>query len=547
MLKSLQIKNILIIDKLDLNFTSGLNVLTGETGAGKSILLDALRFVLGYRVSKNLLRVGTKKAEITVGFELKKDTQLSEILELAGFNSENELLIRRIISQDGRKQAFINDNRVTLEFLKSIAGYLIEFHGQHNDSGLLNEGNHCLYLDRFSDLDTTIIKGAWQEILMAKKKLSTIENGIKNFLIEKDFLEYSLSELVDLNVKVGEENVLAEKRRLMRSSGGIKEKIENVILNLNEGQIDDRIIGSMKILERVQVAENNDIENVLETLERCLTELGEALEVLEGFRQTLNFSQKDLEETEERLFSIRGLARKHQVDVDTLPALHDEFKLKLAELCNSEQMIGNVKKEITRLIEIYKKLSEDFSAKRREGAIKLNNKMAEELKPLNLDHTSFQVEVSTKESGPDGVDDICFTVLTNAGSTYGPLKQIASGGELSRFTLALKVCLSQQNSKSVMVFDEIDNGVGGKTADAIGRRLLAISKNEQIITITHSPQVAALADTHFIVEKSVFNNETFATVETADYKTQIEEIARMLSGSTLTEEARKMAEVLVRN
>ena len=547
MLKSLQIKNILIIDKLNLNFTSGLNVLTGETGAGKSILLEALRFALGGKVPKNLLRAGSKRGEVTVEFDINLDIQPAKSLELAGLDIDNEFLIRRVIFDDGRKQAFVNDNRVTLEFLKNIAGSLIEFHGQKNESGLLNEGNHCLYLDQFLNLDRRIIEEAWQQIVDTKKSLSTIETDIKKSSNEIEFLEYSLNELAELNMKLGEEGILAEKRRLMRDSVGIKEKIEKVILNLNEGQIDERIIGSIKILERLQVAENNYITNAMDTLERCLTELGEALEFLNAFRQTLNFSQKDLEETEERLFSIRGLARKHQVDVDTLPILHDEFSLKLNELRNSEHVIGKIKKEIQRLTEAYKKVSKEFSVARREGAIKLNKKMRNELKPLNLGHTSFRVEISTKESGPEGEDDICFTVLTNAGSTYGPLKQIASGGELSRFTLAMKVCLSKQNLKPVMVFDEIDNGVGGKTADAIGRRLLAISKNEQIVAITHSPQVAALADTHFIVEKSFSNNETFATVKTADYNIKIEEIARMLSGSTLTEEARKMAKVLIRD
>lgn len=547
MLKSLQIKNILIIDKLNLNFTSGLNVLTGETGAGKSILLEALRFALGGKVPKNLLRAGSKRGEVTVEFDINLDIQPAKSLELAGLDIDNEFLIRRVIFDDGRKQAFVNDNRVTLEFLKNIAGSLIEFHGQKNESGLLNEGNHCLYLDQFLNLDRRIIEEAWQQIVDTKKSLSTIETDIKKSSNEIEFLEYSLNELAELRMKLGEEGILAEKRRLMRDSVGIKEKIEKVILNLNEGQIDERIIGSIKILERLQVAENNYITNAMDTLERCLTELGEALEFLNAFRQTLNFSQKDLEETEERLFSIRGLARKHQVDVDTLPILHDEFSLKLNELRNSEHVIGKIKKEIQRLTEAYKKVSKEFSVARREGAIKLNKKMRNELKPLNLGHTSFRVEISTKESGPEGEDDICFTVLTNAGSTYGPLKQIASGGELSRFTLAMKVCLSKQNLKPVMVFDEIDNGVGGKTADAIGRRLLAISKNEQIVAITHSPQVAALADTHFIVEKSFSNNETFATVKTADYNIKIEEIARMLSGSTLTEEARKMAKVLIRD
>ena len=545
MLKSLQIKNILIIDNLDLEFTSGLNVLTGETGAGKSILVEALRFALGNRVSKNLLRVGSKRGEVTVDLYINKKAQLAKTLQLAGLEVESEFLIRRVIFDDGRKQAFINDNRVTLEFLKNIAGSLIEFHGQQNDSGLLDEGNHCLYLDQFLNLDRRIIEEAWQKIIDAKKTLSAIENDIEKSANEREFLEYSLNELAELDMKIGEESVLAEKRRLMRNSVGVKEKIENVILNLNEGHMDERIIGSMKILERAWGTENNDITKAMETLEKCLTELGDALEVLEGFRQTLTFSQKDLEETEERLFSIRGLARKHQVDVDSLPALHEDFNLKLTELRNSEQLIGNKKKEIQGLTEAYKKISQEFSGKRKEGASKLNRNMEKELKPLNLDHTSFRVEISAKNSGPEGEDKICFTVQTNAGSAYGPLKQIASGGELSRFTLAMKVCLSQQNLKPVMIFDEIDNGVGGKTADAIGRRLLAIARNEQIIAITHSPQVAALADTHLIVEKSISNNETFATVKTADYNAKVEEIARMLSGSTLTEEARKMAKVLV--
>ena len=545
MLKALQIKNIVIIERLDLLFKPGLNVLTGETGAGKSIIIDAIRFVLGERISKNLLRPGTQRGEVTVEFLIDRNTEICEIFDSVGLEFEDELIIRRVLSSDGKKQAFLNDNRVTVDLLRNLSNYLIEFHGRHNETGLLNQMNHCAYLDSFLNLDTQALANVWQKINHTKIKLKKLEAEVQTTLVERDFLEYSINELVDLNMVQGEEVTLAEKRQFIRNAEEIRTEISKVLQILNEKEFSGMLSDSMKTLDKTQFKEHEQIASANLALERCFTELGEATETLQNFHQNINYSQSDLEETEDRLFFIRGLARKHQIDISMVPNLKDQLEAKLGKLISSEDTIDCLELEIKNLMDIYNETADKLSYQRKKGAVELDKKMAKELKPLNLDYAKFRIEIVPKAPSSEGKDDVSFTVATNTGSDYGLLTKIASGGELSRFTLAMKVCLSQKNVKPILIFDEIDNGVGGKTANAIGRRLLEISKNEQIFAITHSPQVAALADTHFKVQKGVLNNETFSTIVEIDDNDRIEEIARMLSGNSLTEEARKMAKVLI--
>jgi len=545
MLKALQIKNIVIIERLDLLFRPGLNVLTGETGAGKSILIDAIRFVLGKRVSKNLLRPGAQRGEVTVEFDIDSNTEICKIMASAGLEFEDEFIIRRVLSLDGKKQAFLNDNRVTVDFLRNLSDHLIEFHGGHNETGLLNQMNHCGYLDSFLKLDTREIANIWQKINDTRAKLKKFETETQATLVEREFLEYSLSELVDLDMVEGEEVTLADKRRLIRNAEEIKTEISKVLHDLSGNELSGVLLGSIKTLNKAQLKESEQITFASLALERCFTELGEAIENLEDFYQKINYSQADLEVTEDRLFLIRGLARKHQIDISKVSNLKDQLEAKLANLTSYQDTIECIKLEIKKLMTIYNETASELSYRRQKGAIELDKKMAKELKPLNLDYAKFRIQIIPKAPSLEGKDNVSFTVATNTGSDYGPLKKIASGGELSRFTLAMKVCLSQQNVKPILVFDEIDSGVGGKTANAIGRRLLAISKNEQIFAITHSPQVAALADTHFKVQKGILNNETFSTVLQITHDDRIEEIARMLSGNSLTEEAREMAKVLI--
>ena len=545
MLKSLQIKNILIIDQLELNFESGLNVLTGETGAGKSILLDSLGFVLGKRGRTNLVRSGTRQGEVNVEFSLPKTHRVWSLLKRAGFEVDGELLIRRIVSSEGRKQAFVNDKRVTSDFLRNISDGLIEFHGQNDDKGLLDHRNHRSYLDSFLGLESTSLTKLWGSITDTRNAVEKIKENIRTSITEREFVQYSLRELEEIALVPQEEVFLDQRRKLMKESEGLRDKLSKLLYNLVDGGAEKKIGDSIKTLHKLKENSFNDLDVAVAALERSYNELGEATEIITKLYDSLNFNPSELEETEERLFLIRSLARKHQVDVSTLIDLKEKFKVKTASWCTSEDLISKTEEKLSELFDEYNKKAKVLSNKRISGADKFDKSVQQELKPLNLEYAKFKTEVSPKSSGPDGDDNISFTVSTNAGTIYGPLKQIASGGELSRFTLALKVCLSGKKDKSAMVFDEIDSGVGGKTADAIGRRLLKISKNEQVLAVTHSPQVAALADLHVLVEKQVVDNKTFCTVASLEPGTRVEEVARMLSGNKLTDEAREMAKVLI--
>ena len=545
MLKSLQIKNILIIDQLELNFEPGLNVLTGETGAGKSILLDSLGFVLGKRGQMNLVRSGAQQGEVNVEFYLEKSHRVWETLKLAGFEIDGELLIRRVVSSEGRKQAFVNDKRVTSDFLRSFSEGLIEFNGQNDDKGLLNRRNHQSYLDSFLGLETISLAKLWRSITDKKSELDKIRDNALSSIVDREFVQYSLKELEDVALIPQEEVHLDQRRKLMKESEGIRENLSKLLYNLIDEGAEKKIANSIKGLHKLKENFFSELDLAVSALERSYNELGEATEIIQKLYDSSKFSLSELEETEDRLFLLRGLARKHQVDVSSLIDLREEFKVKIESWANSEDLVTSAEEKLNKLFDEYKRRAKILSNKRICGARELDKSVQKELKPLNLEYAKFKTEVSSKSSGPEGNDNISFMVSTNAGAIYGPLNQIASGGELSRFTLALKVCLSGKKDKSSMVFDEIDSGVGGKTADAIGRRLLEISKNGQVLAVTHSPQVAALADLHVLVQKEVVDSETFCSVDSLVPSKRVEEVARMLSGSKLTDEAREMAKVLI--
>ena len=545
MLKSLEIKNILIIDQLELNFEPGLNVLTGETGAGKSILLDSLGFVLGKRGQMNLVRSGAQQGEVNVEFYLEKSHRVWEILKHAGFEIDGELLIRRVVSNEGRKQAFVNDQRVTSDFLRSFSEGLIEFNGQNDDKGLLNRRNHRSYLDSFIGLETISMAKLWRSITDKKSELDKIRDNALSSIVDREFVQYSLKELEDIALIPHEEVHLDQRRKVLKESEGIRENLSKLLYNLIDEGAEKKIANSIKALHKLRENLFSELDLAVSALERSYNELGEATEIIQKLYDSLKFSLSELEETEDRLFLLRGLARKHQVDVSSLIDLREEFKVKIESWANSEDLVASAEEKLNKLFDEYKRRAKILSNKRICGARELDKSVQKELKPLNLEYAKFKTEVSSKSSGPEGNDNISFTVSTNAGAIYGPLNQIASGGELSRFTLALKVCLSGKKDKSSMVFDEIDSGVGGKTADAIGRRLLEISRNEQVLAVTHSPQVAALADLHVLVQKEVVDGKTFCSVASLAPSKRVEEVARMLSGSKLTDGAREMAKVLI--
>ena len=547
MLRGLDIRDMLIIDRLELAFQPGLNVLTGETGAGKSILLDALGFVLGWRGRAELVRQGADQGEVTAWFDLAADHPAHAVLEEAGIGAEDELILRRVNTRDGRKTAWINDRRVSGEVLRALSDTLVELHGQHDDRGLLNPRGHRQMLDTYAGLEMDLAKSrhAWRTLAEAKKALTAAEARIADARAEEDYLRHAVAELDALAPEAGEEATLDTQRRLMQAAEKIRSDIgkagEALGLQGAEGMIND----ASRWLQGVVDQAEGQLDDPLAAIERALLALDEAQRGVEGCLDALTFNPTELEEIEERLFAIRGLARKHGVLPDDLRGFADELRARLTVLDDGAGALQALSDDVKAVQATYDKAAALLSAKRSKAARALDKAMAEELAPLKMERAVFATTISTAEAGPEGGDAVAFTVATNPGAPAGPLNKIASGGELSRFLLALKVCLTQASGGITMIFDEIDRGVGGATADAVGRRLAELAANGQVLVVTHSPQVAALGSHHWRVEKQQTQDMTTSTVVPLDERSRIDEIARMLSGDTITDAARQAAKALI--
>lgn len=547
MLRGLDIRDMLIIDRLELAFQPGLNVLTGETGAGKSILLDALGFVLGWRGRAELVRQGADQGEVTAWFDLAADHPAHAVLEEAGIGAEDELILRRVNTRDGRKTAWINDRRVSGEVLRALSDTLVELHGQHDDRGLLNPRGHRQMLDTYAGLEMDLVKSrhAWRALAEATKALTAAEARIADARAEEDYLRHAVAELDALAPEAGEEATLDTQRRLMQAAEKIRSDIgkagEALGLQGAEGMIND----ASRWLQGVVDQAEGQLDDPLAAIERALLALDEAQRGVEGCLDALTFNPTELEEIEERLFAIRGLARKHGVLPDDLRGFADELRARLTVLDDGAGALQALSDDVKAVQATYDKAAALLSAKRSKAARALDKAMAEELAPLKMERAVFATTISTAEAGPEGGDAVAFTVATNPGAPAGPLNKIASGGELSRFLLALKVCLTQASGGITMIFDEIDRGVGGATADAVGRRLAELAANGQVLVVTHSPQVAALGSHHWRVEKQQTQDMTTSTVVPLDERSRIDEIARMLSGDTITDAARQAAKALI--
>ena len=548
MLRHLEIRDMLIIAHLDLEFRDGLNVLTGETGAGKSILLDSLGFVLGWRGRAELVRKGAEQGEVTAVFDLPEGHAAHALLAEAGLPGGSELILRRVNTRDGRKTAFINDRRASGEVLRALSATLVELHGQQDDGGLLNERGHRALLDAFAGHDALLdaTRAAWAERARAAKALRAAEAARDAIRAEEEFLRHAVGELDQLDPQPGEEARLDAERRLMQGAEKIRSDVARALSALGPEGAEGAMRDADRWLQGAADRAEGRLDAPLTSLERARTELGEAAQGVEDALDALSFDPHALEACEERLFAIRGLARKHGVLPDDLGGFAADLRARLAALDASEGDIAKLQKQVAEAGGRFDAAAAALSAARAEAATRLDAAMAQELAPLKMERAVFATSFSAGEPGPEGIDTVAFTVATNPGAPAGPLNKIASGGELSRFLLALKVVLSKGADALVMIFDEIDRGVGGATADAVGRRLATLAAGAQVLVVTHSPQVAARGGHHFRVQKSVSDGMTTSEVVALPPEARRDEIARMISGAEVTEAARAAADDLLR-
>jgi DNA repair protein RecN (Recombination protein N) len=544
MLRALEIRDVLIIDRLNLAFQPGLNVLTGETGAGKSILLDALGFVLGWRGRAELVRRGAAQGEVTAVFALEPDHPAHAVLSDLGIDAEDELILRRVNAADGRKTAWVNDRRVSGEVLRDLSEVLVELHGQQDDRGLLNPRGHRALLDAFAGIDLTSLRGLWRAQAAARQALAEAEAALASARAEEDYLRHAVAELDKLRPEPEEDAVLDARRRAMQGAERIRTDIQRALAALSDGAA-VALRDAERWLEGVADHAEGQLAAPLEALTRAQVELGEAEEGVETCLRALAFDAGELEALEERLFAIRALARKHGVLPDDLGSHADRLRSRLEALDSGTAGLGKLERALKEAEAAYQAEAAAVSLLRRDAALRLDKAMAAELAPLKMERAVFSTEFGPAERGPEGVDAVTFTVATNPGAPAGPLNRIASGGELSRFLLALKVCLTGNTPGLTLIFDEIDRGVGGATADAVGRRLKLLAEGAQVLIVTHSPQVAALGGHHWRVEKRVSGDETLSTVTPLDPPERVEEIARMLAGDTVTDAARQAARSLL--
>ena len=551
MLTRLAIRNIVLIEALDLAFPGGLGVLTGETGAGKSILLDALGLVLGNRAESGLLRRGEERASVTATFEFAElPAAVGEVLEEADVALEpgEPLILRRTLKSDGGSKAFVNDQPVGAALLRELAPALVELHGQHDDRGLVNPRGHLALLDRYGGTDVASVEAAWRAWRDAEARLGQARGLAEQAKADEDLLLAHLSELDALEPQEGEEEALAGARADMQKGEKLSGDLEQLRL-LWDGS--DAPLAALRAaarrLDRI-AGEHPLLADALAALDRAVIEAGEAEEKLEGAARALDFDPAELDRIETRLFELRALARKHRCEVDELPAKMREMRCALDAIEAGDAEIAELEAAERAAHEVYRARAETLHANRVAAALRLDEAVSGELAPLKLDAARFRTavgELPQERWGPHGMDAVEFLISTNPGAGFAPLNKIASGGELSRFILALKVALAEQGGAATVIFDEIDRGVGGAVASAIGERLARLAQGGQLLAVTHSPQVAARGRTHYLIAKSSEGIVTRTSVHLLDDAGRQEEIARMLSGAEITSEARAQADRLL--
>lgn len=552
MLAHLSIRDIVLIERLDIDFASGLSVLTGETGAGKSILLDALSMALGARGDASLVRHGATQGSVTAVFNIPMNHAAREIVRDNGLDEDGgDLILRRSQSADGRSRVFVNDQPASVTLLRAIGRALVEIHGQHDDRALVDASAHRDLLDAFGGHvgEARSVARAWQGWREAEQALSRHRAKVEASAREADYLRACVEELTGLDPQPGEETDLAERRAAMMRAEKIAGDItdaQDVLSGQNSAV--PQLASLMRRLQRKAADAPGLLDEIVRTLDEALISLDASQQAVDEALRAAEFDPQALEQAEERLFALRAAGRKHSVAVDDLARLRDTMVADLADLDAGEEKLGALEKAAVAARAAYDEAAAHLSELRKGTAAALAKAVMKELPALKLERAEFIVEISSEpdDRTESGIDQVEFWVRTNPGTRPGPIMKVASGGELSRFLLALKVALADRGSAPTLVFDEIDTGVGGAVADAIGQRLARLAERIQVLSVTHAPQVAARAGTHYLISKSGGADKVATGVVSLARQARQEEIARMLAGATITEEARAAADRLLR-
>jgi len=553
MLSRLSIRDIVLIDRLDIDFAGGLAVLTGETGAGKSILLDSFALALGGRGDQSLVRQGVEQGQVIAVFEVGARHPARALLKANDIAADDELILRRVQLADGRTRAFVNDQPVSVQVMRQLGSALVEIHGQHDDRALVDASTHRSLLDAYGGLedDAAKIAALWDARRAAQEAVDAHRAQVERAQRESDWLRHSVDELDKLAPQAGEETTLATRRTIMMQSEKVAEDLRDaydVIAGANSSV--PALSGAIRRLERRSSQAPTLVDPSVKSLDVALNALEETRGHLEAALRAADFDPAELERNEERLFALRAAARKYNVPVDDLAALAAKYANDIALIDAGEAQLTALVAAAAKADADFRKSAEALSKARVKAAASLDKAVNAELKPLKLERAKFSTEIETDAAapGPNGIDRVEFWVQTNPGTKPGPLMKIASGGELARFLLALKVVLADRGSAPTLVFDEIDTGVGGAVADAIGVRLGRLARGVQVLAVTHAPQVAAQADRHYVISKDALDKgkrvATRVTEVAADHRR--EEIARMLAGAEITNEARAAAERLIK-
>jgi len=547
MLISLSIQNIVLIEKLEIDFHSGLCALTGETGAGKSILLDSLGLALGGRSEGRLLRKGADQASVTAMFQVPPAHIAFQILKKADIvvNEDEELILRRSLNQDGRTKAYINDQPVSAGVLREVGTALIEVHGQFDTQGLLNSSNHRQMLDDYAGVSSHI-SNLWNDLQHCHGALAQLRENAEASRAEESFLRTALEDLDSLSPQENEEKELASLRDRLMNREQVLEGLNTAYQTL-EGE-NDPVRSAWAVLDKIADKIGPQSLGAIGALDRASSEVQEAISEIQRLSADLQASEHDLHTIDDRLFALRAQARKHGCEVGEIPKMREELAQKLNAIEHADDLLADAIGNVEKAKQAYFSEAEKLSDKRKKSAKNLDELVALELPPLKLDKAKFVTKITRREEdewGPHGIDQVQFLVATNPGSEPGPINKIASGGEMSRFMLALKVVMAEVGSAGSLIFDEVDAGIGGSTADAVGERLSRLANDKQVMVVTHAPQVAARAAHHWIVKKGGTDNIRTDVQPLAAGQPRREEIARMLAGATITEEARAAADKLL--
>lgn len=551
MLRSLNINNVVLIDKLDLDFGSGFIALTGETGAGKSILLDSLGLVLGRRAETSLIRQGADKLSVTATFDNINNPEFNQLLQDNDLELSSEIMIKRSLSSSGNGKIFFNDQPISAKLLKEIGRFLVEIHGQFDNQGLLNPANHRAILDSFGGYDSELqdCHDAYFAYKQAAQSRLEYEQAILKAKQDEENLHHWVKELEQISPRQGEFAELQTRRQELMQSEKIIENLNYAYSALQSSDVASALRAALSGISKANNLVNDKYASIYEAIDSALVQYSEALDEIESASSDIALNSNEQENIDSRIFALKDLARKHGCEVDELADVLLKFQAQLNALTQGEDKLGELKKSEQAARQAYLKAANALHNCRVSAALRLDKAVMSELPPLKMEKAKFITQINTVDENrcsANGLDEVCFTVSTNPNSPQGPLNKIASGGELSRFMLALKVNLVSAGEVSTMVFDEIDSGIGGAVARAVGERLSRLGQTVQVLVVTHSPQVAALGDAHYKVEKNTVDNITTTVVYELKGSSRQEEIARMLSGDVITDEARAAAQQLMK-